>query len=272
MKVERIQTRNAAFQKFEVLKTNRNKRFRYQEFFVEGVRNLTQAVRNGWSIVSFLYTDERELSRWARDLLAVVETEVNHVLPASLLAELSGKEDTSELLAVVRMREDDLSQLRFSANPFLALFDSPSNHGNLGTVIRSCDALGVEALILTGHSVDPYDPAVVVASMGSFFQVPVVRVAESEAVQEFLDGMKAKYPRFQTVGTTAHEATPISLVDFTRPTLILIGNETDGLSKAYKDACDVLATIPMGAEASASSLNVACAATVVFYEALRQRS
>jgi TrmH family RNA methyltransferase len=272
MKVEKIHSRNAAFQKFEVLKTNRNKRFRYQEFFVEGVRNLNEAVRNGWSIASFLYTDEKPLSRWARELLDVVETDVNYDLPASLLAELSGKEDTSELLAVVKMREDDLSLLDLSSNPLLALFDRPSNHGNLGTVVRSCDALGVEALILTGHAVDPYDPAVVVASMGSFFNVPVIRVAESEAVQAFIDGMKSRYPRFQTVGTTAHQATAISQVDFTLPTLIMIGNETDGLCNAYRDGCDVLATIPMGADSSASSLNVACAATVVFYEAVRQRS
>src|SRR5699024_6493863 len=69
MKTERVYTRSATYQKFEVLKTNRNKRYKYGEFFVEGVRNINNAVENGWEIVSFLYDGDRKLSDWARDKL-----------------------------------------------------------------------------------------------------------------------------------------------------------------------------------------------------------
>ena len=77
MKTERVYTRSATYQKFEVLKTNRNKRYKYGEFFVEGVRNINNAVENGWEIVSFLYDGDRKLSDWARDKLAAVRTQVN---------------------------------------------------------------------------------------------------------------------------------------------------------------------------------------------------
>lgn len=74
------------------------------------------------------------------------------------------------------------------------------------------------------------------------------------------------------VGTTAHHEKTLSEVDFTKPTMLLIGNETEGLRRIYKERSDVLATIPMNPRGSASSFNVACAATVMFYEAVRQRA
>ena len=88
MKTEQVYTRSATFQKFEVLKTNRNKRYKYGEFFVEGVRNINNAVENGWQIVSFLYDGDRKLSDWAKDKLARVRTQVNYALSGELLAAL----------------------------------------------------------------------------------------------------------------------------------------------------------------------------------------
>ena len=115
MKIERIYSKNAAYQKFEVLKTNRNKRYKYRQFFVEGVRNLNEAVKNGWHICSFLYTREKKLSDWAENMLKNVPTEVNFELTAALMEDLSGKEDTSELMAVVQMREDSFDEIALSA-------------------------------------------------------------------------------------------------------------------------------------------------------------
>lgn len=271
MKTINVYSKNADYQKFEVLKTNRNKRYKYFEFFVEGVRNINEAVKNGWEFASLLYTPEKSLSNWARDILHDVKTEVNYELPESLMAELSGKTDTSELLAVVKMREDDFARLPMGKNPIFALFDRPSNKGNLGTILRSCDAMGIDGLILTGHAVDLYDPEVIVSSMGSFFHVPAIRIPDNDQVFAWIGNMRKQYPAFQVIGTTAHKEKNIGDVDFKRPTLLMIGNETDGLCRAFKEGCDMLATIPMSENSSASSLNVACAATVLFYEAARQR-
>lgn len=276
MKKKQISGKNADYQKFEVLKTNRNKRHRYGEFFVEGVRNLNEAVKNGWEIVSFLYSPELGLSGWAAEMLGKVKTQVNFELTPALLQELSGKEDTSELMAVVKMREDSLSRLTENLSPekppLFLLFDRASNRGNLGTILRSCDALGADGLILTGHAVDLYDPEVVGASMGSFFHVPAVRVSDNETVFQFIRELKERYSDFLTIGTTAHKQHPLYGQDLSRPLLLMVGNETDGLCYAFKEACDVLCTIPMAETSSASSFNVACAATVMLYEAARQRT
>lgn len=272
MRVEKVNTNNATYQKFEVLKSNRKKRYRYKEFLVEGVRNINEAINKGWNIKSFIYSNQKNLSDWAKKVISNTSTEINYELSDKLMKNLSEKEDTSEIMAIIGMRDDNLKTLKLSSNPILALFDRPSNKGNLGTIIRSCDALGVECLIITGHAVDLYDPEVVVASMGSFFNMNVIRAPENKMILSFLDDMKKRYPGFKTIGTTAHKEHPIYDLDLSGPVLFMIGNETDGLSYTFTELCDVLTTIPMVESSYATSFNVGCAATVMFYEANRQRN
>ena len=266
----KVFTKNNIFQKFEVLKTNRNKRYRYHEFFVEGVRSLNEAVRNNWKIKSFIY-DKNNLSDWAKDMINKVNTDMNYCLTPELMKELSGKEDTSELMAVIEMREDELEQVTLSEKPFIVLFDRPSNRGNLGTMIRSCDALGADMLIITGHAVDLYDTDVVVSAMGSFFKLPVIRNSDNKALFEYIDKLKKRYAGFTTIGTTAHNEDPVYSINLTSPLMLMMGNETMGLNKTLKEYCDLLCTIPMSENSYATSFNVSCAASILMYEITRQR-
>lgn len=266
----KLYSKNNSYQKFETLKTNRNKRYKYNEFLVEGVRSLNEAVKNNWHIKSLIY-DKNNLSDWAADMIRTVQTEENFCLTPELMRDLSEKEDSSELLAVIEMREDNPDSLTLSKNPFLVLFDRPSNKGNLGTMIRSCDALGADALIITGHAVDLYDPNVVVSAMGSFFNMPVVRISDNQTLFTYIDDLKNKYPNFKIVGTTAHHELPLYDTDLSGPLMLMMGNETMGLNKAFKDSCDLLCTIPMAEQSYASSFNVSCAASILMYEVTRQR-
>ena len=266
-----IYSKNSTYQKFEVLKTNRNKRYRYNEFLVEGVRSLNEAVQNHWKIKSFLY-DKSSLSDWARNMIRNVHTEQNYCLASGLMQDLSGNTDPSELMAIIEMREDQLEHIPLSSNPFIVLFDRPSNKGNLGTMIRSCDALGADMLIITGHAVDLYDPDVVVSAMGSFFNMPVVRITDNTELFSYIDRLKNTYPAFKVVGTTAHKEKPLYYEDLSQPLMIMMGNETMGLNKVFKEYCDELCTIPMDEKSYASSFNVSCAASILMYEVVRQRN
>ena len=268
---KKIFSKNNIYQKFEVLKTNRNKRYRYHEFLVEGVRSLNEAVKNHWKIKSFLY-DKNNLSDWARDMIKNVNTDENYCLTAELMRELSDKEDTSELMAVIEMREESFENVTLSDNPFIVLFDRPSNKGNLGTMIRSCDALGADMLIVTGHAVDVYDSDVIVSAMGSFFNLPVIRIADNNMLFEYISKLKKRYPDFALLGTTAHKENPVYSIDLTVPLMLMMGNETMGLNKAFKEYCDLLCTIPMSENSYASSFNVSCAASILMYEITRQRN
>ena len=125
--------------------------------------------------------------------------------------------------------------------------------------------MGADALLMVGHSADVYDPACVRATIGTLFTLPVVRL---EGVQD-LRPLRGRYPDMQWVGTSAHGTVSLDAVDLSRPTLLMMGNETVGLSRACKEACDVLARIPIFG--AASSLNLACATSICLYEAQRQR-
>lgn len=228
------------------------------------------AIKNGWKINSFIY-HQGHLSDWAKGIIRTIDTEVNYCLTLELMNELSNKTDSSELMAIVEMQQPSLENVELSSCPFIILFDRPSNKGNLGTIIRSCDSFGVDLLMVTGHSVDLYDPDVITATMGSFFNVKTIYVSNTYTLFRYIDTLRKRFSLFMTIGTTAHNETPIYDLDLTRPLLLMIGNETMGLNKAFKDSSDLLSTIPMCHTSYASSLNVGCAASVLMYEVTKQR-
>jgi len=267
-KIEEIFTKNATFQKFEVLKTNRNKRHRYGEFIVEGVRNINEAIKCGWHIKSFIYSRNRKLSSWAKENLTL-SSGINYALTDELMADISNRDEPSELLAILDMTPPKRG--KSSANPIIALFDRPSNKGNLGTMLRSCDALGVDQLILTGHGVDIYDPEVIQASMGSFFKTPFLRLDGRSEIEGYIAKLRLKSPEISIIATAENSGRAIYDLKLTSPLLIMLGNEKDGLNRHLLELCDHIAEIPMANEKAASSLNVSCAAAIVFYEVLRQR-
>nr|WP_202489717.1 RNA methyltransferase [Streptomyces sp. SID8381] len=253
----------------QTLLGNRAKRGRAREFLVQGVRPITMAVDHGWTVRSLLYDADRPLSRWAEDLLRRTDAERVAMAPR-LLGELSEKADgAAEVLAVVAMEPDDLSRIAVHDGFFGLLFDRPTQPGNIGSIVRSADAFGADGLIVTGHAADPYDPKSVRASTGSFFAVPVVRSPSHHEVVEWLAKERAQGRPVAVVGTDEDGEADVSEFDLTQPVLLLIGNETAGLSAAWRDLCDHVVSIPM--TGSASSLNASNAASVVLYEARRQR-
>ena len=257
------------FQRLEVLKRNRQKRFHYGTFVVEGVRNINQAVGNGWKVQSFLYADGGALSDWARDLLSSVRTEVNFALAPHLMESLSDKEETSEILAVVEMRNPSLDALALNSLSCILLCDRPSNPGNLGSIIRSADAFGVQAVLLYGHAVDPCDPRTVRASMGSYFSLPVVHVPSFENLENWLGQMRQLVP-LNVIAAVEDGVLDAREFDFEGALVLCVGNEGTGVSRSIASLCDQTVRIPM--TGTTSSLNVSCAASILLYEAFLKRN
>jgi 23S rRNA (uridine2479-2'-O)-methyltransferase len=264
-----VSTRNSAYQVLESLRSNRQKRHRTRTFLLEGVQPITRALAHGWSFEAVIHAQHARLSSWATDVIARAGAPVRYELSGDLLEELSAKDDTSELLAVVRMAADDPGRIPVGKDLLVVVADSPANPGNLGTLVRSCDALGVHGVIVTGHAVDLYDPLTVTASRGSLFAVPVVRVDSSAAVEQWTRGVRRALGRCTLVGADERGSSDVSAHDFTAPTVIVVGNEARGLGRGLQELCDTLVRIPMSG--SASSLNVSVAASIVLYEAGRQR-
>jgi tRNA G18 (ribose-2'-O)-methylase SpoU len=260
----RVTTRNAAFQQWQALLANRVKRQRAGEFIIQGVRPITLAVERHWPVRTMLYDMSRPLSRWATDMLAASGARQVAMAP-DLLSELGEKDSGApEMVAVAAIPPDDFSRIRQTPELLAVAFDRPASPGNIGTLIRSADAFGAHGLIVTGHAADPYDPKSVRASTGSLLAMPVIRAAsQADAVGW------ARARGAAIIGTDEKGEADISGVDLTGPVVLVIGNEATGLSAAWRQACDIVARIPI--TGAASSLNAAGAATVVLYEAARQR-
>lgn len=258
----RITRENARFQQWEALLTNRSKRHRNREFLVQGVRPITRAVDEGWIVRALLRADGAS-SAWSDALWSTTDGERVDLSP-DLHARLSGK-DGSELVAVVEMPDDGVARLADSARPHgpIVVFDRPTSPGNIGTLARSADAFGASALVVTGHAADPYDPQSVRASTGSLFALTVLRVPGPGPVVEH-----AQSRGYRIVGTD-EVGSPLGEVHLSGRVVVVVGNETHGISSGWRTACDDVASIAM--TGTASSLNAAVAGSIVLHEALRQR-
>lgn len=268
--LRKISSENNDFQHIEVIKRNREKRIRYGEFFVEGVKAINFAVEYNWKIKTLVYSKEKPLSRWAEELLDSSNADVHLEIPLKLMEKLSDKEEEfSEVIAIAAMQGNEPSRIKTGADMLVVVFDRPSSHGNLGTLIRSCEALKVDGIIVTGHAVDIFDPKVIRASMGTFFALPVIRLESHKELLPWFDSIKRESGNFQIVGSTAKSENSVDEVDLARPLALLLGNETNGLSSNYKEFCDTLVKIPMYGKIT--SFNVSCAASILLYEIDRQQ-
>jgi TrmH family RNA methyltransferase len=279
-KVVRVHSESGDFQLALALRDNRNKRQKQREFLVESVACIDALRGSGFRVSAFLYCGER-LSDWARETLKSVAAERHLELTPQLLQKLSARNEPSELIALVRMPADDLSRIpparsaaaaNETVGPTEALFvivvDRPKSPGNLGTIVRTADAFGAHGLVVTGHAADVFDPQAVRASLGAIFTIPVVRAPSSQAIELWLQCLKREHGA-RLVGTSARATTLLDEHDFSGATVLVLGNETAGLSAHYRSLCDDLVCIPQ--RGLATSLNVASAAAIALYEIDRQR-
>jgi 23S rRNA (uridine2479-2'-O)-methyltransferase len=258
-----IKTRDARYQQWHALLDNRNKRQRLASFLVQGVDPINAALRHHWKVRALLH-GEGPLSAWATGILEGPAEAERAALSSELLADLGQRDDgPPELIAVIAIPDDDLGRAD-GAGP-VVIIDRPANPGNLGSLIRSADALGSAGVVVVGHAADLYDPRTVRASRGSLFALPCVRVDSPIDVLAWLADAK------RTIVAADEDATlDIWDSDLTGSAALVIGNEATGLSRAWREACDVTVRIPMVGDAS--SLNAAVSGSIVLYEAFRQRA
>lgn len=286
----RVGTRNAAFQQWTALLTNRSARNRSREFVVQGVRPISLALQADWPVRAVLAADlppGRPRSTWAQQVWDTAGG-TRAVLAPELLAELGEREEDEapELVLVLEQPPDDLDRLADAARrapgpgtladrlpdpwpPLLTVFDRPVSPGNIGTLARSLDAFGGTGLVVSGHAADPYDPRSVRASTGSLFGMPTVRVGSHRELLDWLGAQRAVGTAYTVVGTDETGTVPLRDADLTGPTVLVVGNETRGMTRAWREACDVVVSIPM--VGTASSLNAATAGSLVLHAALEQR-
>ena len=258
-----VRSNNDQFQILQALKENRRKRKELAEVFIEGIEPIKQAIAAGKAVKKIICADYSSLSQWAKSTLAALDYQEILQLENGLYQELSDKAEPSELMMTIAMDRRDLAEIKLGPSPLVLIFDRPSDHGNLGTIIRSANAFGVDLIITTGHGVDANDPKVIRSSLGAVFHTPIVQVESFAQLQDWLECQRAACG-LHIIGTDSSGTTPAASPDLRRPCALILGNEAKGMSVALQGIADCLVAIPLRGQVN--SLNVACAWSILLWQ------
>jgi TrmH family RNA methyltransferase len=245
------------------LRSLRDKKHRKRagQFLVEGLRLLEDARASGRVPQTLVMAEGREhplLERLEADVTAA-GGEVIATTP-DILSKITGKDNAQSVAGVFDEWDTSLGALDRSAAPIWLAAQALRDPGNLGTMLRTCDAVGAGGLILIDDCADPFSAEAVRASMGAVFTVGLAQARW----EKFLPWLRAG--EGQLVAASLRDAVPYRGAAYEAPCFLLVGNESQGLPEEYEMACDLRVTMPM--KGRADSLNAAVAGAVLAYEVL----
>ena len=245
----------------------RDRRSRDEEgaFLIEGYREVRRALEKKVALTEVYYAPDWFLGENERPLLAEAQAAGAALVEVSrdAFAKVAYRERPDGILAVAPQWRRSLDGLDLPAVPFLLVVEAIEKPGNLGTILRGADAAGCHAVIVCDPVTDLFNPNVVRASTGVLFSVPCV-VAESSAVAAWLRSRGVR-----AVATTPAAPGLYTEADLRGPLAVIMGSEQYGLSEFWLRSADASVRIPMAGQAD--SLNVAMAALITLFEAVRQR-
>jgi len=245
----------------KLLRSLREKKARRAEglFLAEGLRILTEARDSGrWpEIVAF--SPEGAKHPLAAEIIAATEAAGGDAIETTpdILSKMSGKDNPQMLLGAYRQLDASLEQIDRAASPLWIVAQALRDPGNIGTILRTGDAVGAGGLILIDDSADPFSVEAVRASMGALFTQAIATVRWGEFVAWLRTG------EGQLVGTSLKATDDYLEAEYRPPCFLLIGNEQQGLPAGYEAECDLLVKIPMAGRAD--SLNAAVATAVMAF-------
>jgi RNA methyltransferase, TrmH family len=250
------------------LRSLRDKKHRRRsgQFLAEGLRLLTDAREAGRLPETLVMAAGRERPPQLAELISTVENAGGDVIETSseILSRITGKDNPQSVAGAYAEWDTALSRLDRTSATIWLVAQAVRDPGNLGTMLRTADAVGAGGLILIDDCTDPFSAEAVRASMGAIFTIPLARADW----QEFLSWLRSgpEEQQGQLVAASLRDAGPYRGAPYSAPCFILVGNESQGLPPAYEEACDLRVTMPM--RGKADSLNAAIAGAVLAYEVL----
>lgn len=235
-------------------------------FVVEGYRPVTRALEAGFKFEKLYFCPEWFLGVNEKKVLETAKKSGTRLteLGQAAFAKIAYRDRPEGLLGIGRQWHTKLEDLKFSKNPFIIVVEAIEKPGNLGTILRSADATGAQAVVVCDQVTDLFNPNVVRASTGVLFKVPTVITSTQEALAF------CKQKGIKTLAATPHTDTLYTNADLTQPLAIVMGSEQFGLNDETIKACDIPVKLPMLGQAD--SLNVSAATVVLAYEVVRQRA
>ena len=248
----------------KALRSLRDKKHRQREqrFLAEGLRLLTDARESGRVPEVLVMASKRDPHPLIDALERAVEAAGGDVIETTpdILSKITGKDNPQAVAGAFAEWDTSLDRIDRDAAPIWLVAQALRDPGNLGTMLRTADAVGAGGLILIDDCADPFGVEAVRASMGAIFTQNLARARWEDFLPWLRQGQG------QLVAASLREAVPYRGAPYASPCFVMVGNESQGLPEAYETACDLRVTMPM--RGRADSLNAAVAAAVLAYEVL----
>jgi TrmH family RNA methyltransferase len=248
------------------LQDDRRYRDQHRLFFIEGVRNFVEAVDHKFPIETLLYSEKLLTAPLARKFVRQLKragVPFARVSPEAFRS-ISRAERASGIAAILHQRIQTLEQIQPDRFPCWTVLSQVQSLGNFGTLLRTSAAIGAAGFILLGPHIDPYEPVVVRSTMGALFKQTLVRTD----IERFRHWIQTH--RIAVIGASPDGVVDYDRVRYTRPTVLLLGNERSGLTDEQRSLCQQIVRIPMVGEVD--SLNLAVAGSLLLYAVFRSRN
>ena len=227
-------------------------------FLIEGMREIELAIKGNYEIETILFLPELVSNNQITKL-----TDNPIEITKEVYQKLAYRDTTEGILAVAKTKSLQLADLKLSKNPLILVMEAIEKPGNIGAVLRTCDAAKIDAVIIANPKTDLYNPNIVRSSVGCLFTNQIA----TGSTEEVIDYLMQKNINFYSA--TLQNSTSYHTQNYTLPTALVVGTEATGLSELWRKKATQNIIIPMQGEID--SMNVSVAAAIMIFEAKRQR-
>lgn len=230
-------------------------------FLIEGKREIELAIKGNYELETVLFLpeliSEEQLSKLSKSPINLIE------INKEVYQKLAYRDTTEGIIAVAKTKSLALQDLKLPENPLILVMESIEKPGNIGAMLRTCDAANIDAVIIANPKTDLYNPNIVRSSVGCLFTNQIATGSTEDTIK-FL-----KEKNIAIFGATLQNSNFYHTQDYTIPTALVVGTEATGLTQAWRDAAKQNVIIPMQGEID--SMNVSVASAILLFEAKRQR-
>lgn len=230
-------------------------------FLIEGMREIELAIKGKYEIETILFLPElvssQQITQLSRNQIDLIE------ISKEVYQKLAYRDTTEGILAVAKTKSLQLSDLKLPENPLVLIMEAIEKPGNIGAVLRTCDAAKVDAVIIANPKTDLYNPNIVRSSVGCLFTNQIATGTTEEVIAFLIENNINFY------SATLQNSTAYHTQNYTMPTALVVGTEATGLTELWREKATQNIIIPMQGEID--SMNVSVAAAILIFEAKRQR-
>lgn len=264
-KIKEISSKNnPLIKRVRGLKRKKN-RWESKLFIIEGITIVEEALTNQVELSHIIYSDFLLSNPKGKEFFQKIKDRDKLIkVTKEIFREISDTENPQGVLGIVGFNKNSLAEIKNLKKPSLLLLDEIQDPGNMGTIIRSGDAFNIDGIILGKGCVDPYNPKVVRATMGSIFRCPIYMCEDTKACLKFLKNLNLSVLATSLNGQALYDR------DFSKGSVCIIGNEARGISEELLSVVSEEISIPM--PGGAESLNAGVAASIIMYELMKKRT